>query len=246
MFRSSNPTLSAATIRGVRGYTGENAMTVQGVINKSAILLLLALFTASWMWKKFLSSPEAALGFLILGLFAGFIIALVTVFKKDWARVTAPIYALLEGLVLGGITVMFEKSYPGIAYQAITLTFAVFASLLIAYKSDLIKVTNKMRLGIVAATGGIALFYFIAMILGFFGVGVPLINSASPLGIGFSIVVVIIASLNLVLDFDFIANSAKAGMPKYMEWYAAFGLLVTLVWLYIEILRLLSKLRRRR
>ncbi len=246
MFKSSNPALSTSTIRGVKGYTGSEAMTIQGAVNKSAILLLLAFFTASWIWGKFLEAPEAASGFLMLGLFGGFITALVTIFKKDWSPISAPIYALLEGLVLGGLTVIFEKNYPGIAYQAITLTFAVFASLLIAYKSGLIKVTNKMRMGIVAATGGIALFYFISMILGFFGVGVPLINSSSPLGIGFSIIVVIVASLNLVLDFDFIVKATESGMPKYMEWYAAFGLLVTLVWLYIEILILLSKLRGRR
>jgi uncharacterized YccA/Bax inhibitor family protein len=159
--------------------------------------------------------------------------------------VTAPLYGLLEGLVLGSVSAIFELRFPGIAIQAVGLTFGTLVALLLAYRSGLIRVTDKFRLGVVAATGGIALFYLITFVLGFFGVHFNSIYGAGPIGIGFSVFVVIIASLNLVLDFDFIESGARAGAPKYMEWYAAFGLMVTLIWLYLEILRLLSKLRSR-
>ena len=158
---------------------------------------------------------------------------------------TAPIYALLEGLVLGGVSAMLEMRFHGIAIQAVALTFGTLVAMLLAYRSGLIKVTDKLRLGIVAATGGIAVFYFLQFILGFFGIHFNSINGATPLGIGFSIVVVIVAALNLVLDFDLIENGARYGAPKYMEWYSAFALMITLVWLYFEILRLLSKVRSR-
>jgi uncharacterized YccA/Bax inhibitor family protein len=159
--------------------------------------------------------------------------------------VTAPIYAVLEGLFLGGISAIFEMSYPGIVIQAVALTFGTLFCLLAAYKSRLIKVTENFKLGIVAATGAICLIYLVSIIMGFFGASIPMIHSSGPLGIGFSLFVVTIAALNLVLDFDFIERGSEMGAPKYMEWYGAFGLVVTLVWLYIEILRLLSKLRRR-
>jgi uncharacterized YccA/Bax inhibitor family protein len=179
------------------------------------------------------------------GLFGGFIVGLVTIFKKEWSPVTAPVYALLEGLALGGISAVFELRYPGIGIQAVSLTFGTLFVLLLAYSSGWIKVTDKMRLGIVAATGGIAVFYLLQMVLGFFGVHFTTINGSGPIGIGFSLVVVAIASLNLILDFDFIEQGVKIGAPKYMEWYGAFGIMVTLVWLYLEILRLLSKMRSR-
>ena len=245
MMRTANPALNAKTFTGVRGVARDQVMTIQGTVNKTAILLVLALMTASWTWNKFMAS-EAAGGLMMLGVFGGFITAIVTVFKKEWAPKLAPVYAALEGLFLGGISAMFEKEYPGIAFQAVILTFGVLGALLLAYKSRLIKPTENFKLGVFAATGGIALFYFITMIAGFFGVRFPLIFGSGPIGIGFSVFVVIIAALNLVLDFDFIEIGSTMGVPKYMEWYAAFGLMVTLVWLYIEILRLLSKLRSRR
>jgi uncharacterized YccA/Bax inhibitor family protein len=166
-------------------------------------------------------------------------------FKKTWAPVTAPIYALLEGLVLGGISAMFEVRYHGIAIQAVSLTFGTMFALLLAYRSGLIPVTQNFKLGIIAATGGIAIFYLAQIVLGFFGIHFTTINGSGPIGIAFSVFVVIVAALNLVLDFDFIESAAAAGAPKYMEWYGAFGLMVTLIWLYLEILRLLSKLRSR-
>ena len=183
---------------------------------------------------------------MIIGLIGGFVMAMVTIFKKEWSPVTAPIYALLEGLVLGGISAVLELRFPGIAMQAVALTFGTLIALLLAYSSGLIQATEHFKLGIIAATGGIAVFYLATVVLGFFGVQMfAPVYGAGPIGIGFSIFVVIIAALNLILDFDFIENGVRAGAPKYMEWYGAFGLMVTLIWLYLEILRLLSKLRRR-
>jgi uncharacterized YccA/Bax inhibitor family protein len=179
------------------------------------------------------------------GLIGGFICAMVTVFKKEWSPVTAPVYALLEGLVLGGVSAMFELRYPGIGIQAVSLTFGTLLVLLLAYRSGLIQVTQKFRLGVVAATGGIAVFYLLEMVLGFFGIQFTSINGSGLIGIGFSLIVVAVAALNLVLDFDFIEQGVQSGAPKYMEWYGAFGIMVTLVWLYLEMLRLLSKLRSR-
>jgi uncharacterized YccA/Bax inhibitor family protein len=170
---------------------------------------------------------------------------MITTFKREWAPVTAPIYALLEGLVLGGLSALMELRYPGIAIQAVGLTFGTLFVLLLAYRSGLIPVTQKLRMGIVAATGGIMVFYLLEMVLGFFGFHFNAVNGSGIIGIGFSLFIVAIAALNLVLDFDFIEKGVECGAPKYMEWYGAFGIVVTLVWLYLEILRLLSKIRSR-
>lgn len=239
MMRTGNPALNANTFRGVA--TGEGVMTIQGTVNKAAILLFLVVLSASWIWARITQFPWM----VMLGAIAGLIAAIVTIFKKEWAPITAPIYALLEGLVLGGISALFNAKYPGIVIQAVSLTFGVLFCLLLAYKSGLIKATENFKLGVVAATGGICLVYIVTMILGFFGKSVPFIHDSGPIGIGFSLFVVVIASLNLVLDFDFIEKGTEAGVPKYMEWYAAFGLMVTLIWLYLEILRLLAKMQRR-
>jgi uncharacterized YccA/Bax inhibitor family protein len=226
--------------------TGE-AMTLNGTVNKTGFLLICVVATAAWTWNLFLHSQDTsmALGLAMAGGIGGFIVAMVTVFKKTWSPVTAPVYALLEGLVLGGVSAMFEAKYHGIAIQAVSLTFGTLLALLLAYRSGLIPVTRNFRLGVVAATGGIALFYIATLILGFFGIHFTSVYGAGPIGIAFSVFVVIVASLNLVLDFDFIETGVRVGAPKYMEWYAAFGLMVTLIWLYFEILRLLSKLRDR-
>jgi uncharacterized YccA/Bax inhibitor family protein len=183
---------------------------------------------------------------LLVGLIGGLIFALITTFKKTWAPVTAPIYALLEGLLLGGISATFEQRYPGIAIESVCLTFGTMFVLLLAYRSGMIKVTQKFRLGVVAATGAIFLFYMMEMVLGFFGIHFVAVNGSGLLGIGISLVIVCVAALNLVLDFDFIERGVAAGAPKYMEWYGAFGLMVTLIWLYLEMLRLMAKLRGRR
>jgi len=245
LMRTSNPALNDNVFRGERAAIGE-AMTVQGAVNKTGVLLVCVIASAAWAWNRFLADPASAAPLIGLGAIGGLIFAFVTIFKRSWAPVTAPIYALLEGLVLGGISVITNLRYPGIAIQAVTLTFGTLLALLIAYKSGIIRVTEKFRLGVVAATGGIALFYFASMILGFFGIHFfGSVFGSGPIGIGFSIVVVIVAALNLVLDFDFIESGARMGAPKYMEWYSAFGLMVTLIWLYLEILRLLAKSRSR-
>jgi uncharacterized YccA/Bax inhibitor family protein len=222
-------------------------MTVQGTVNKTGILLLCTVATAAWAWNIFLHSHSAqAVGPLALvGVIGGLIFAFATIFKKTWAPVTAPIYALFEGLVLGSVSAILEVRFPGIAIQAVSLTFGTMVALLLVYRSGLIRVTDNFRTGIFAATGGIAIFYLIEMVLGFFGVHFTAVNGNGAIGIGFSVFVVIIAALNLVLNFDFIENGARAGAPKYMEWYGAFGMMVTLIWLYFEILQLLSKLRSR-
>ncbi|MCZ6672351.1 MAG: Bax inhibitor-1/YccA family protein [Verrucomicrobia bacterium] len=243
--RTGNPTLNSNTFRVE--YADSNAMTIGGTVNKTAILLLLVAMTAIWSWKKVmvLGDMSAMMPWVIGSAILGFIIALITIFKKTAAPITAPIYALVEGVFLGAISAIMELAYPGIVFQAITLTFGTLFALLAAYKSGLIKATENFKLGIVAATGGIMLIYLASFILGFFGVHMPYIHGSGPIGIGFSLIVVVIVALNLVLDFDFIEEGAERGAPRYMEWYGAFGLLVTLIWLYLEILRLLSKLRSR-
>jgi uncharacterized YccA/Bax inhibitor family protein len=247
LFKTSNPALSTNVFReqGIAAY-GEG-MTISGTVNKAGILVVCCVATAALTWNIFLNSrsPEAVLPLGLLGAIGGLIVAVVTIFKKTWAPVTAPLYSLLEGLVLGAASAVLEVRFPGIAIQAVGLTFGTLLALLLVYRSGVIKVTDNFRLGVVAATGGIALFYVATLILGFFGVSFPSVYGAGPLGIGVSIFIVIIAALNLVLDFDFIESGARAGAPKYMEWYGAFGLMVTLIWLYLEILRLLSKLRSR-
>jgi len=222
-------------------------MTLAGAINKTGILLVLCLVSAGYVWNQFFQSsePPAVNGLMMLGLLGGLAMAIVTIFKRQWAGLTAPAYALLQGLALGGISAMFELQYPGIVIQAVGLTFGTLAVLLLAYKTGLIKPTENFRLMIVAATGGIALLYLVSFVMGFFGSSVGFIHSNGLFGIGFSLFVVAIAALNLVLDFDFIEAGAEQGAPKHMEWYGAFSLMVTLVWLYLEILRLLAKLRSR-
>jgi uncharacterized YccA/Bax inhibitor family protein len=222
-------------------------MTLAGAINKTGILLVLCLVSAGYVWNQFFQSsePPAVNGLMMLGLLGGLAMAIVTIFKRQWAGLTAPAYALLQGLALGGISAMFELQYPGIVIQAVGLTFGTLAMLLLAYKTGLIKPTENFRLMIVAATGGIALLYLVSFVMGIFGSSIGFIHSNGLFGIGFSLFVVAIAALNLVLDFDFIEAGAEQGAPKYMEWYGAFSLMVTLVWLYLEILRLLAKLRSR-
>lgn len=217
-------------------------MTVQGTVNKTAILLALTAGAAAYTWRDHGASGNL---WIAGGAIGGFILALITVFKKEWSAVTAPLYAILEGLFIGGISSLFEQRYPGIVIQAVMLTFGTLAALLGAYSLGFIRASDGLRRGIFAATGGIALVYLVSWILSFFHIQIPLIFGSGPVGILFSVVVVIIAALNLVIDFDFIESGAQQGAPKYLEWYGAFSLMVTLIWLYMEILRLLSKLNRR-
>ncbi|MFL9582880.1 Bax inhibitor-1/YccA family protein [Stenotrophomonas sp. AB1(2024)] len=251
--RSGNPALSESTFLDLASgsvvTSPDQAMTINGTVNKTGILLLLTVLTAAFAWSQALGADgqiaSGAMIYVIGGAVGGLILALVTVFKKEWSPVTAPMYALVEGFFLGAISAVFEARFPGIVFQAVLLTFGTLFALLAAYRSGLIKVTENFKLGVVAATGGIALLYLASFVLGFFDINVPVIHEASWLGIAFSLFVVVVAALNLVLDFDFIENGAAARAPKYMEWYGAFGLMVTLVWLYVEFLRLLSKLQQR-
>ena len=242
--RSGNPALTADTFTSFRAVPGTEQMTLGGTVNKTALSLVILIAAASFVWNRGAENP--ALGaWIMVSVVAGLIVALATVFKQAWAPYTTPIYAAAEGIALGGISVVFEARYPGIVSQAVFLTFGTLGALLVAYRSGVIRATENFKLGVFAATGGIALLYFLSFVLGFFGINVPLIHSSGTFGILFSLFVVVIAALNLVLDFDFIEQGVARGAPKYMEWYGAFGLLVTLVWLYLEILHLLAKLQSR-
>ena len=246
--RSGNPALSAKSFK-VKNKSGE-AMTIQGAANKTFLLLLLVLAPAAYVWNYVYQGLNDGADmtlvpyFMYGGIGGGLLFAIITIFKKKWAPITAPLYAIAEGFFLGGISAFMKQKFPGIVPQAVGLTFGTLFALLAAYKSGLIKATENFKLGVTAATGGIFLIYLVSFILGFFGIRVSFIHESGLIGIGFSAFVVIIAALNLVLDFDFIEEGAERGAPKYMEWYAAIGLMVTMIWLYIEILRLLAKMRK--
>ena len=245
--RSGNPVMSDSTFSGIKT-TSDKTMTLEGTVNKTGILLFLLILAATYPWHLFFQSgnPSAVIPITLIGGIGGFIVAIITTFKKNWAPYTAPIYAVLEGLLLGGISAIFEAQYPGIVIQATGLTFGTLASLLMLYKFGIIKPTENFRLMIVSATMGIGILYFISFIMNLFGsTGIGFIHSNGIFGIGFSLFVVAIAALNLVLDFDFIEQGSEQNAPKYMEWFGAFSLMVTLIWLYLEILRLLAKLRSR-
>ena len=244
-YRSGNPALNKSSFdsfsRTSRGAEINEVMTIKGTVDKTAIGLFLLIFSGYYSFAP-------GMTYLIpVGVFGGLIVGIITIFKKEWSPITVPIYAILEGLAMGSISYMFNQAYEGIVMQAIGLTLGILASLLLAYRSGMIKATENFKLGVVAATGGIFLVYMASFVMSFFGASISVLDptNSSLMSIGFSLFIVVIASLNLVLDFDFIEEGAKKGAPKYMEWYGAFGLLVTLIWLYLEILKLLSKLRSR-
>ena len=243
MMRSGNPALSSKSFENL-STTSSDVMTLDGAVNKTAISMGILLFAAYYTYTN------AIMDYILIGFIGGFVVALVTIFKKSWSPVTVPIYAVLEGLALGGISKMYVDAFePGIVPQAIMLTLGILFALLFAYKTKIIRATENFKLGVFAATAGIGIVYLVSFFMGIFGSGgLPVMDptNSSMLSIGFSLFVVVIASLNLVMDFDFIENGAANGAPKYMEWYGAFGLLVTLIWLYLEILRLLAKLSSRR
>ncbi|XQA75366.1 Bax inhibitor-1/YccA family membrane protein [Xanthomonas sacchari] len=265
MLRSGNPALKESTFldlhsgnvvspgNGTVVARDNGAMTLNGTANKTGILLMLTALTAVFAWSQSVSIDAAGnamiapgvAGYALGGLIGGFILALITIFKKEWSPITAPLYALVEGFFLGSISAMYEVRFNGIVLQAVLLTFGTLFAMLFAYRSGMIKATENFKLGVVAATGGIALVYLATMVLGFFNIQIPYIHASGTVGILFSLFVVVVAALNLVLDFDFIESGVEQGAPKYMEWYGAFGLMVTLVWLYLEFLRLLSKLQSR-
>ena len=252
--KSSNPVFGKNIFNQSVAGTNDGVMTINGTINKTGLMLLIVVFAAAFTWRKFFGAidpanpgvlPSGIMVWTMVGAIGGFITAIITTFSPRRAGMTAPIYAVFEGLFLGAISALFEAMYPGLVMRAVSLTFGVFLIMLLLFRSGAIQVTNKFRTIILAATGGIALVYFVSFIAGMFGANLGFMYGNGMIGIGFSLVVVAIAALNLVLDFDMIVKGANARAPQYMEWYGAFGLMVTLIWLYLEILRLLSKLSSR-
>lgn len=248
IFKSGNPALNKETfIECDREYDCSKVMTISGTVNKTVILLLLTIFSSYITWHIFISSNDlyAIKNIILIGAIVGAFFGFFIVFNKDLSGRVAPIYAIAEGLSLGGLSVIMEKAFPGIVLESLFLTFSIFIVLLIIYKLRIIKVTENLKLVIASATGGVALYYIAALVMNIFNYNMPLLHENTPIGIFFSILVVVLASFNLVVDFDFIEQGVELKVPKYMEWYGAFGLLVTIIWLYIEILRLLAKLRKR-
>jgi uncharacterized YccA/Bax inhibitor family protein len=245
-YRSSNPALKTESFESDSNLIDLNqTMTIQGTVAKTALMGVLVFAAALFVWYQYIDA-EVLRGielFMGGGFLGGFVLALVIIFKKKTAPYLAPVYAVLEGLALGGLSVLMELRFPGIVLQAILLTMGILFGLLFIYRAGLIKVTENFKLMVASATMGIALVYLVSFVGSFFDFQIPMIHEGGTIGIIFSLVVVAIASLNLVMDFDFIEEAAENKVPKYMEWYGAFGLMVTLIWLYIEILRLLSKLR---
>ena len=245
-YRSSNPALKTESFESDNSLIDHNnTMTIQGTVNKTALMGVLVFAAALYVWYQYINA-ETLFGIELFvggGFIGGFVLALIIICRKKSAPYLAPVYAILEGLALGGLSVMMELRFPGIVLQAILLTMGILFGLLFIYRAGIIKVTENFKLMVASATMGIALVYLVSFIGSFFGFQIPMIHEGGTVGIIFSLVVVAIASLNLVMDFDFIEEAAEKRVPKYMEWYGAFGLMVTLIWLYIEILRLLSKLR---
>ena len=252
--KSSNPIFGKNIFNQSATSAEDGVMTVNGTINKTGLMLLIVIFAATFTWRKFFGAfdptvpgalPPGVIGWMIGGAIGGLITALITTFSPRRAAMTAPIYAVFEGLFLGAISAMFEAMYPGLVMRAVSLTFGVFFIMLLLYRSGTIRATEKFKTVIFAATGGIALVYLVSFVVGMFGINVGFLHGNSMLSIGISLFIVVVAALNLILDFDMITQGTNARAPKYMEWYGAFGLMVTLIWLYLEMLRLLSKLASR-
>lgn len=248
LMKSGNPALSEKNFQTVFVGGSSETMTIKGTLNKFGFMLLMLMGSAFYSWKEFNGGGNVT-PLIWTGLIGGLVIALIIMFKKEWSGYLAPLYALMEGLFLGAISAMYNNAFaakaPNLIMNAVGLTFGVAIAMYFLYSFKVIKATEKFKSVIFTATAGIGIFYLLSMVLGMFGVHMAFLHEGSLMGIGFSLVVVTVASLNLILDFDMIEKSAEAGAPKYMEWYGAFGLMVTIVWLYLEILRLLSKLSSR-
>jgi len=243
-YRTSNPALNINTFKNISSsnpFTLDQKMTIKGTVDKTAICLILLLIPAYYVFST------GSVGYAIPGAIIGFILAMVTIFNRKWSQYTVPAYSVAQGFFLGGISYYYNQTYEGIVLQSISLTIFILFSLLFAYRSKIIKPNENFKLGLFAATGGIFLLYLVDFIMSFFGSGISVldINNSSNFSIGVSLFIVVIASLNLVIDFDFIEEGSEKGAPKFMEWYGAFGLLVTLIWLYLEILRMLAKMKNR-
>ena len=248
LFKSSNPALNAETFKKLEGLGAPaDVMTIRGTVNKTAILGLMAFVSAMFTWNLYAESHNLAAiqPYIIGGSILALIVAFIIIFNKTTAPYLAPVYCFLEGLALGGLSALMDERFPGIVLQAIVLTFGILFSLLLIYRLGIIKATDNFKLIVASATAGIAMFYLIAFVGSFFSFHVPFIHDNSGFGIVFSVFVVVIAALNLVVDFDFIEQGAEANAPKFMEWYSAFGLMVTVIWLYLEILKLLAKSRKK-
>lgn len=244
LFQSNNPVFNEKVLQKAGSSQAEGTMTIKGTINKMAFLLVLVLAAAVYAWGA-PARQQNIMPFLWGGALGGFALAIIITFKKEWAQYLAPAYALAEGLFLGVISVLYSNLYEGIVLQAVGITFATFLAMLVLYRARIIRATEKFKAIIFTATAGIALFYLLAFVLSFFNIHIPFLHEGSTIGIIFSLVVVTVAALNLIIDFDLVETGAAQGAPKYFEWYASFGILVTLIWLYLEILRLLSKLNKR-
>ncbi|HKV70591.1 MAG TPA: Bax inhibitor-1/YccA family protein [Gemmatimonadales bacterium] len=243
----ANPVLNSKTFSTAGVATGAETMTIEGTANKTGLLLLICLATSSWIWTQTYNAidPSAALPWMWGGMLGGLVVAIATTMKPQWAPISAPLYAALEGLALGGISASYATAYPGILVQAVSLTFGTLFVMLLVYRSGAIRVTPRFQKVMLIAVLAILLYYVATMIMGLFGVDTSYFNAGGTLGIGISVVIVGVAALTLLLDFDMIAKGVEQGAPKAMEWYGAFGLMVGLVWLYLEILRLLGKINRR-
>ncbi len=251
LFKSGNPALSEKRFKDTvldDVVTHENAMTVKGTLQKFGFLFLMVMGTSFYSWKEFAEGGNVV-PLILIGAIGGFVIAITLMFKKEWSPFLSPAYALLEGLFLGAISAYYNYAFadkaPGIVINAVGLTFGTAIAMYLLYSFRIIRATEKFKAIIITATAGIAVFYLITLVLSFFGIQIPFLHEGSMLGIGFSLFVVALAALNLIIDFDMIEKGAELGAPKYMEWFGAFGLLVTIVWLYLEILRLLSKISKR-
>ena len=250
LFRTSNPAMKDSVFSKI-ATDSSNSMTVKGAVNKTLILLGLAIVSGAYTWRIFTNSidPNAFMPWMIGGLIGGLVMALIVVFRPKTATWAAPIYALLEGLFLGAISAWFEYAFadkfPGIVLTAVAITVLTLLVMLMLYRSGIIKMSNKLRSGIITATGAVALFYLVAIVMRLFGADTSVILGSGLLSIGISVVIVVIAAMNFLLDFEFIEKGSAASMPKYMEWYGAFGLMLTIVWLYLEILKLLAKIANR-
>jgi uncharacterized YccA/Bax inhibitor family protein len=248
LFKSGNPTLNEKVFQNAGVASGE-VMTERGTLNKFFFMSLMLMVSASFAWSAFYHGKDIT-AWIYGGAIAGFIVALVITFKREWAAYLSPVYALLEGLFIGGLSAIvnnaFAKTYPGIVTQAVLLTFGVVIAMFFLYRFKIIKATQKFKAVVISATMGIAVFYLLAMVLRWFSIDIPFLHEGSGLGIIFSLIVITVAALNLILDFDMVEQGVTMGAPKYMEWYCAFGLMVTIVWLYLEILRLLMKIASKR
>lgn len=241
--RSSNPAMTGKIFEKVAGQTaGSSVMTVNGTINKVGVLLLLVIGAAAYTWKIVMGADPGRAGtFALAGAIGGFIVALITIFRPQSSGITAPVYSILEGLFLGAISAIVNARYPGIAFQAVLLTIGTLFTMLFLYRSGRIRATPRFRRGVMMATGAVFFAYLVSWIMSLLGMPMGFMHSAGPLGILINLVIIGIAAFNLILDFDFIEKGAQLGAPKFMEWFGAFGLMVTLIWLYIEFLRLLSR-----